>query len=97
MGRRCVLTGKGVRYGNNVSHAENKTRRRFNANLQRTSVFSDALQTPVRLRVSTRALRSIEHVGGIDAFLLKATATDLGLEMRRMRKRIEKAIARTSV
>ena len=96
MGRRCVLTGKGVRYGNNVSHAENKTRRRFNANLQRASVFSDALGT-VRLRVSTRALRSIEHVGGIDAFLLKATASDLGLEMRRMRKRIEKVIARTSV
>ena len=96
MGRRCVLTGKGVRYGNNVSHAENKTRRRFNANLQRASVFSDALGK-VRLRVSTRALRSIEHVGGIDAFLLKATASDLGLEMRRMRKRIEKVIARTSV
>lgn len=94
MARRCALTGKGVQSGNNVSHAVNKTRRRFLPNLQRTSVFSDALGQPVRLRVSTNALRTIEHVGGLDAYLLKARPSTLDVDLKRLRKRIEKAAAR---
>ena len=70
MSRRCEITGKGVLSGNNVSHANNKTRRRFLPNLQVTSLLSEALGQSVRLRLSTRAIRTIEHNGGIDAFLL---------------------------
>ena len=70
MARRCGITGKGVLTGNNVSHANNKTRRRFLPNLQETSFFSDVLGGPVRLRVSTHGIRTIEHNGGLDAFLL---------------------------
>ena len=70
MSRRCQITGKGVLTGNNVSHANNKTRRRFLPNLQDASLLSDALGSAVRLRLSTRAIRTIEHNGGIDAFLL---------------------------
>ena len=70
MSRRCMITGKGVQSGNNVSHAINKTRRRFLPNLQTTSLQSDVLGEPVRLRLSTRALRTIESKGGLDAFLL---------------------------
>ena len=70
MSRRCFLTGKGVLVGNNVSHANNKTKRRFLPNLQQASVLSDALGQPVRLRLTTRAIRTIEHNGGLDAYLL---------------------------
>ncbi len=88
MARRCGITGKGVLTGNNVSHANNRTRRRFLPNLQATSVVCDALGQQVRLRVSTRGLRTIEHVGGLDAFLKKTPAARLPLELRRLKKRI---------
>lgn len=91
MARRCPITGKGVMTGNNVSHANNKTRRRFLPNLQETSVMSDALGRPVRLRVSTHGLRTIEHRGGIDAFLRKARSADLTPELRRLKRRIARA------
>ncbi|MDQ0313814.1 50S ribosomal protein L28 [Amorphus orientalis] len=71
MARRCELTGKAVLTGNNVSHANNKTRRRFLPNLCTVTLLSDALDRGVRLRVSAAALRSVEHRGGLDAFLLK--------------------------
>ena len=77
MSRRCELTGKGVLTGNNVSHANNKTRRRFLPNLVNVTLSSDALERSVRLRVSTNALRSVEHRGGLDAFLMKASDKDL--------------------
>jgi large subunit ribosomal protein L28 len=93
MARRCSLTGKGVLTGNNVSHANNKSRRRFLPNLQETSVLSDSLGTMVRMRISMHALRSIEHKGGLDAFLLDAKAAQLSPELRRLKKRIEKAKA----
>jgi large subunit ribosomal protein L28 len=93
MARRCSLTGKGVLTGNNVSHAHNKSRRRFLPNLQETSVLSDSLGTMVRMRISMHALRSIEHKGGLDAFLLDAKAAQLSPELRRLKKRIEKAKA----
>jgi large subunit ribosomal protein L28 len=91
MARRCGLTGKGVLTGNNVSHAHNKTRRRFLPNLQATSVLSESLGTTVRLRVSTNALRTIEHKGGLDAFLLDTSSLELTPELRRLKKRIQKA------
>ncbi|MFQ5985571.1 MAG: 50S ribosomal protein L28 [Alphaproteobacteria bacterium] len=93
MGRRCHLTGKGVRHGNTVSHAHNKTRRAFLPNLQHTSMFSDALGRMVRLRVSPQALRTVERKGGLDAFLLAAKDKELALEARRVKRRIEKALA----
>lgn len=94
MSRRCQITGKGVLTGNNVSHANNKTRRRFLPNLQETSLLSDALGAPVRLRLSTRAIRTIEHNGGIDAFLLSTPNTRLPAEARVIKRRIERARAR---
>ena len=91
MSRRCQITGKGVLTGNNVSHANNKTRRRFLPNLQDTSLLSDALGGSVRLRLSTRAIRTIEHNGGIDAFLLQTPDAKLTPEARVLKRRIQRA------
>lgn len=91
MARRCAVTGKGVQTGNNVSHANNKTRRRYLPNLQETGLLSDLLGRVVRLRLSTHAIRSIEHNGGIDAFLLKARAAVLSPDAKRLQKAIKKA------
>jgi large subunit ribosomal protein L28 len=91
MSRRCEITGKGVLSGNNVSHANNKTRRRFLPNLQVTSMLSDVLGQPVRMRLSTRGIRTVEHNGGIDAFLLGTPNTKLTLEGKSLKRRIEKA------
>lgn len=91
MARRCAITGKGVLAGNNVSHANNKTRRRFLPNLQNISVMSEALGRPVSLRVSTNGLRTIEHKGGIDAFLKEARSDTLTAELRRLKRQIAKA------
>ena len=91
MARRCSITGKGVLTGNNVSHANNKTRRRFLPNLQETSVLSDALGQMVRLKVSTQGLKTIEHNGGLDAYLLSVTDSKLTEEARRIKRRIQKA------
>jgi len=91
MSRRCVITGKGVLTGNNVSHANNKTRRRFLPNLQVTSLLSDTLGAEVRMRLSTRAIRTVEHNGGIDAYLLSTPNTKLTEEGRALKRRIERA------
>ena len=88
MSRRCELTGKGVLTGNNVSHANNKSRRRFLPNLKSVSLMSDALQRSVRLKISTSALRSVEHRGGFDAFLVKACRDELSPRARLLRKEI---------
>jgi len=96
MARRCQVTGKGVMSGNNVSHANNRTRRRFLPNLQETALLSDALGQMVRLRLTTHAIRTIEHNGGLDAFLAKAKVDDLSLEVRRLKKRIAKVQARAA-
>ncbi|CUW38317.1 50S ribosomal protein L28(Ribosomal protein L28,3.63) [Magnetospirillum sp. XM-1] len=93
MARRCAITGKGVLTGNNVSHANNKTRRRFLPNLQEASLLSDALGHAVRLRISTNGLKTIEHNGGIDSYLLSIATTKLSAEARRLKKRIERALA----
>jgi large subunit ribosomal protein L28 len=95
MARRCTITGKGVQVGHNVSHANNKTKRRFLPNLQYTSVLSDALGK-VPLRISAAAIRTIEHKGGIDAFLRATPDRELSPEGRRLKRRIEKAAQRIS-
>lgn len=92
MARRCELTGKGLLVGNNVSHANNKTRRRFLPNLQRTSLMSDALGKPVRVRLAVSALRTIEHRGGLDAFLLGTPDAKLSKEALRIKRRVEKVL-----
>ena len=90
MARRCTITGKGVQVGNNVSHANNKTKRRFLPNLQHTTLLSDALGR-VPLRISAAAIRTIEHKGGIDAFLRATPDRRLSPDARRLKRRIEKA------
>jgi large subunit ribosomal protein L28 len=94
MARRCALTGKGVQTGNNVSHALNKTRRRFLPNLQVASLLSEALGKSIRMRLSTAALRTVEHKGGLDSFLLNARSNDLTPEILRLKKQVKNAIAR---
>ena len=96
MARRCSLTGKGVMTGNNVSHAHNKTRRRFLPNLQVTALYSETLGRTIRLRLTAHALRSVEHKGGIDAFLLDAKETALSPGARRFRRQIQKSRAAAS-
>jgi large subunit ribosomal protein L28 len=93
MARRCELTGKTVLAGNNVSHANNKTRRRFLPNLQETSLLSDVLGN-VRLRLSTRAIRTIEHNGGLDAYLMSQNASKMTEEGRALKRRLERATAK---
>src|SRR6516162_11694453 len=87
MARRCAVTGKGVQVGHNVSHANNKTKRRYLPNLQRTSVLSDVLGS-VRLRITAAAVRTIEHKGGIDAFVRNTPDRKLSPEIRRLKRRI---------
>ena len=96
MARRCEITGKGVQSGNNVSHAHNKTRRRFLPNVQRTSLMSDALGKMVRMRISVKAIRTIEFKGGLDAYLLGTPDRKLTVEAKRLKRRIEKAAAAAS-
>lgn len=93
MARKCIITGKGVQSGNNVSHAKNRTRRRFLPNLQQASLLSECLGESVRLRVSTRAIRTIEHRGGLDAYLTGTAPTKLPAELRKLRKRVVEAKA----
>jgi large subunit ribosomal protein L28 len=97
MSRRCELTGKGVLSGNNVSHANNKNRRRFLPNLQVTSLLSDILGQSVRMRISTRGIRTVEHNGGIDAFLLGTANSKLTPEGLELKRRIEKARAKQAL
>lgn len=91
MARRCAVTGKGVLSGNNVSHANNKTRRRFLPNLQESSFFSDVLGTQVRLRLTTNGIRTVEHNGGIDAYLLETPDRKLTVETIALKRRLERA------
>ena len=93
MARRCELTGKDVLTGNNVSHAHNKTRRRYLPNLQNVSMLSDILGQNVRLRVSRNGQRTVDHVGGLDNFLTDAPDAQLSLRIRRLKREIKKARA----
>jgi len=90
MSRICELTGKGRQVGHNVSHANNKTKRTFLPNLQDVTLMSDALGRSVRLRVSMNGLRSVEHVGGLDNWLLKSKDDRLSLRARRLKREVAK-------
>jgi large subunit ribosomal protein L28 len=90
MSRRCELTGKRYQAGNNVSHAHNKTRRRFEPNLQAKALLSDALGRMVRLRVTADAIRTVEKRGGLDAYLLSTTDANLSLGARRIKRQVRK-------
>ena len=96
MSRICELTGKGRQVGHNVSHANNKTKRTFLPNLQNVTLLSDTLQRSVRMRVSMNGLRSVEHVGGLDNWLLKTSDDQLSLKARRLKREIEKKTAETA-
>src|ERR1051325_4895390 len=93
MSRVCELTGKGRQVGNNVSHANNKTKRTYLPNLQNVTLLSDALGTSVKLRVSTHGLRSVEHVGGLDNWLLKTSDDKLSRKVGTTTKEISKEVA----
>jgi len=90
MSRICELTGRGRQVGHNVSHANNKTKRVFLPNLQNVTLISDSLERGVKLRVSTHGLRSVEHVGGLDNWLLKTADVKLSLRVRRLKREIAK-------
>ena len=94
MSRRCELTGKTVLYGNNVSHANRKTRRRFLPNLNQVSLLSDSLGKLCQLRISTSAARTVEHNGGLDAYLMKAKESVLSLRARRLKRAVAEAVAK---
>ncbi len=91
MSRRCELTGKGVMTGNNVSHANNKTKRRFLPNLNDVTLMSETLGRGFKLRISASALRSVDHRGGLDAYLAKAKDTELSEKALKIKKDIAKA------
>lgn len=93
MARRCELTGKGVMSGNNVSHALNRTRRRFLPNLCNVTLLSDALNRPVKLKIAASTLRTVEARGGLDAFLVKADDAGLSDRARGLKKEIRQALA----
>ncbi|MBY0336564.1 MAG: 50S ribosomal protein L28 [Acetobacteraceae bacterium] len=94
MARRCGITGKGVLTGNNVSHANNKTRRRYLPNLQNNSFWSETLGTAIQLRLTVNGVRTIEHNGGLDAFLLGTPDRRLPAEALVLKRRIERAAAK---
>jgi large subunit ribosomal protein L28 len=93
MARRCDLTGVGPQTGHKVSHSNHKTKTRFLPNLQVVSLISDALDMPVRLRVTAATLRSVEHNGGLDKFLLKRSGDALTAKARALRTKIKKKLA----
>lgn len=96
MSRRCEMTGKGVLTGNNVSHANNKTRRRFLPNMQTASLMSETLGSSVSMRVCTRGLRTVEHNGGIDGFLLSTPNRKLTPEAMKLKRRLKRKQAKAS-
>ena len=93
MSRICELTGKGRMVGNNVSHANNRTKRVFLPNLQDVTLLSDALDRGIKLRVSTAGLRSVEHNGGLDNWLMKTSDSKLSDNARKVKKEIGKKLA----
>jgi len=95
MSRVCELTGKGPMSGNNVSHAKNRTRRRFLPNLNDVTLISDALGRSFKLRISASALRTVDHRGGLDEFMAKAKDAELSGKALKIKKDIEKSLAST--
>ncbi len=95
MSRRCELTGKGVMVGNNVSHANNKTKRRFLPNLNGVTLLSEVLDKTFKFRISAAALRTVDHRGGLDGFMAKAKDNELSEKALKVKREIEKALATT--
>lgn len=93
MSRRCELTGKGPMSGNNVSHANNKTRRRFLPNLNAVTLQSEVLDRGIKFRISAAALRTVDHRGGLDGFMAKAKDDELSINALKVKKEIAKALA----
>lgn len=93
MARACELTGKKVQYGHMVSHSNIKTNRRFEPNLQVVSLYSEALKKSISMRISAHALRSVEHNGGLDSFLLTAKSHNLPLAAQKLKRQVRKAAA----
>ena len=91
MSRRCELTGKGVMVGNNVSHANNKTKRRFLPNLNDVTMLTEVLDRSFKFRVSAAALRTVDHRGGLDGFMAKAKDNELSEKALRVKREIQKA------
>lgn len=91
MSRRCAVTGKGVQSGNNVSHANNKSRRRFLPNMQSVTLISEALGRQVRLRLTTHGIRSVDHADGLDNWLLKTRDDRLSDDALKLKRQIRKA------
>ena len=91
MSRRCRISGKRALSGNNVSHAKNRTRRRFLPNIQMSSMPSEALGQSIKLKLSTQTIRTIEKNGGIDAYLLSTSNTKLTDEAQRLKRKIRLA------
>ncbi|UVO52312.1 50S ribosomal protein L28 [Sphingomonas sp. SUN019] len=96
MSRICELTGKGRQVGNNVSHANNKTKRVFLPNLQNVTLISESLEKSVKLRVSTHGLRSVEHNGGLDNWLAKTSDEKLSIKARRLKRDVVKKRSTTT-
>ncbi|MDO5756782.1 MAG: 50S ribosomal protein L28 [Rhodobacterales bacterium] len=96
MSRRCELTGKGPMVGNNSSHANNKTKRRYLPNLNDVTLQSETLNRGIKLRISSHALRSVDHRGGLDAYLAKAKGPELSATALKVKKEIAKAQATTA-
>lgn len=92
MAKRCDLTGVGVQSGNNVSHANNRTRRRFLPNVQKVSLQSEALGNNVSLKVTAATLRTVEHNGGLDSYLLTTSNTKLTTEAQTLKRRVQRAL-----
>ena len=92
MSRECELTGKKVLYGHKVSHSNIKTNRRFEPNLQVVSLYSDALKKSISLRVAANTIRSVDHNGGLDNFLVTAKANNLTVEAAKLRRDVKKAL-----
>ena len=95
MSRRCDLTGKGAQVGHKVSHSNIKTKRRFLPNLVNVTLMSDALGRAVKLRISANALKTVDHRGGLDAFLKKAKTDELSPKALKLKQAIDKKLAET--
>ncbi len=96
MGRQCQITGKKLMAGNKVSHSQRKTRRVFDVNIQDTSVYSEALNSTVRVRVSTAGLRTLDHKGGLDKFLMGTPVSKLDPALHNVKAKVAKAVAAKS-
>jgi large subunit ribosomal protein L28 len=96
MSRKCELTGKAVQVGNLVSHSNRKTKTRFLPNLCNVTLISDALGRSIRLRIAAASIRSVEHRGGLDSFLMKAKDDELSQHARELKREITKKRAETA-